>query len=85
MQLMYFLIKVNLISLINENINLMSELNNSVKINFNYSDKKAFLMCDTEQIKKDLKKILKNFIEKKKKKKKKHDWKYDSYVESGSG
>ena len=55
--------KVNLISLINENINLMSELNNSVKINFNYGDKKAFIMCDTEQINRVFINLLKNSIE----------------------
>ena len=55
--------KVNLISLINENINLMNELNNSVKINFNYSDKKAFIMCDTEQINRVFINLLKNSIE----------------------
>ena len=55
--------KVNLISLINENINLMNELNNSVKINFNYSDKKTFIMCDTEQINRVFINLLKNSIE----------------------
>ena len=55
--------KVNLISLINENINLMNELNNSVKINFNYSDQKAFIMCDTEQINRVFINLLKNSIE----------------------
>ncbi|MFL2879341.1 MAG: ATP-binding protein [Candidatus Pelagibacter sp.] len=55
--------KVNLISLINENINLMNELNNSVQINFDYGDKKAFIMCDTEQINRVFINLLKNSIE----------------------
>ena len=55
--------KINLISLINENINLMNELNNSVKISFEHGDKKAFIMCDTEQINRVFINLLKNSIE----------------------
>ena len=42
--------KTDLILIINENINLMKELDETLKINFNPANQKANIMCDAEQI-----------------------------------
>ena len=55
--------KTNLISIINENINLMKELDETLKINFNPANEKANIMCDAEQINRVFINLLKNSIE----------------------
>ena len=55
--------KTNLISIINENINLMKELDETLKINFNPAGQKANIMCDAEQINRVFINLLKNSIE----------------------
>ena len=53
----------NLITLINDNINLMKELDNKLKINFKSKKQKIFIMCDSEQINRAFINLLKNSIE----------------------
>ncbi len=53
----------NLITLINDNINLMKELDNNLKINFISKKQKIFIMCDSEQINRAFINLLKNSIE----------------------
>ena len=55
--------KSNLITLINDNINLMKELDNKLKINFKSKKQKIFIMCDSEQINRAFINLLKNSIE----------------------
>ena len=55
--------KTDLILIINENINLMKELDETLKINFNPANQKANIMCDAEQINRVFINLLKNSIE----------------------
>jgi len=55
--------KSNLISLINDNINLMKELDDKLKINFKSKNQKIFIMCDSEQMNRAFINLLKNSIE----------------------
>ncbi len=55
--------KSNLITLINDNINLMKELDNKLKINFKSKKQKIFIMCDSEQMNRAFINLLKNSIE----------------------
>ena len=55
--------KSNLISLINDNINLMKELDDKLKINFKSKNQEIFIMCDSDQINRAFINLLKNSIE----------------------
>ena len=55
--------KNNLISLINENIKLLSELDKSININFKFYVDKVFLECDNEQLSRVFLNLIKNSIE----------------------
>ena len=53
----------NLVELINDNINLLKQLNNSIKISFKKSSKQIFLESDREQISRVFLNLIKNSIE----------------------
>ena len=53
----------NLVKLLNENIKLLSEVNKSIKINFNKKDEEILLECDKEQISRVFINLIKNSIE----------------------
>ena len=53
----------NLVDLVNENINLLQELDDSIKINFIKSDNIVLLECDREQIGRVFLNLIKNSIE----------------------
>ena len=53
----------NLVDLVNENINLLKELDDSIKINFIKSDNIVLLECDREQIGRVFLNLIKNSIE----------------------
>ncbi len=53
----------NLVDLINDNIKLLKELDNSIKINFNSSSDKILLESDKEQISRVFLNLIKNSIE----------------------
>ncbi len=55
--------KINLTLIINENINLMKELDNTVNIDFKEKNNKFFIMCDAEQMNRVFINLLKNSIE----------------------
>ena len=55
--------KINIISIINENINFMKELDNTVNIYFKEKNDKSYVMCDAEQMNRVFINLLKNSIE----------------------
>ena len=55
--------KYEIIKLINENIILMNELDNSIEINFKHKDKKLLISCDAEQMNRIFINLLKNSVE----------------------
>ena len=57
------LLKNNLVTLINENINLLSELDKNIIINFKCNSDEIFLECDHEQLSRVFLNLIKNSIE----------------------
>ncbi len=55
--------KNNLVKLLNENIKLLSEVNESIEINLNKKDEEILLECDKEQISRVFINLIKNSIE----------------------
>ncbi len=55
--------KTNFIALLNDNIHLMKELDNNLKINLKSNNTKINIMCDSEQINRAFVNLLKNSIE----------------------
>ena len=53
----------NLVKLLNENIKLLSEVNESIEINLNKKDEEILLECDKEQISRVFINLIKNSIE----------------------
>ncbi len=53
----------NLITILKENIKLLSELDESLKINFKHQPDKIFFVCDSEQISRVFFNLIKNSIE----------------------
>ena len=53
----------NLVSIINENINLIKELNSNISIEFNYDNEKIILNSDYEQLSRVFFNLIKNSIE----------------------
>ncbi len=53
----------NLVDIINENINLLKELDNSIEINFNKKSDQIYLESDKEQINRVFLNLIKNSIE----------------------
>ncbi len=57
------LLNNNLVTLIEENINLLNELDKDISINFIHSNEKIFLECDNEQLSRVFLNLIKNSIE----------------------
>ena len=55
--------KTNLVALINDNIHLMKELDDNLKINLKSNNTQINIMCDSEQINRAFVNLLKNSIE----------------------
>jgi len=55
--------KVNLLSIVNENITLLNQIDNSIKINLINHEDEYFLTCDSEQISRVFFNLVKNSIE----------------------
>jgi len=53
----------DLIMIMNENIQLLSQINSNIKINFNYNQDKIMFNCDSEQISRVFLNLIKNSIE----------------------
>ena len=56
-------LKTNFIALLNDNIHLMKELDDNLKINLRSNNTKINIMCDSEQINRAFVNLLKNSIE----------------------
>ena len=55
--------KNNLITIIKDNIKLLNQIDKSINIDFNYSNKEIYFICDSEQLSRVFLNLIKNSIE----------------------